>query len=499
MAQTATEAYWLDYFRKSDAQKFTKLHQKIAMHQLAVRIEKKYRSEREILLGHVQKCDSEIKHLIEPIMKYPAVHTILYNFLKECEERNLCFNVEIRKSMSLIKELEAFQKDIADNTNMEILDEKWEKICLNSKEKLDEESENRKKEKTYLDMPKDELAERLSKGEIIPRNEWIPGISTGKRKLDYATLEQHLSFGEEIRNAGKVAYQNKNYELAFTRFSQGVQLLCWVEGKSEEGNEKLQELYKIHLNNQAQSAIKISKYQDAIKASTTIIQEFDEFDNKARYRRGKAYLYLGLIKAAKDDFLFILRSPYANQESRKAASLGLKEIRNVLFKASETQKKLFSESTKNHLFSSNRYLDEKRIDFNTVAKSITEIDTPPISRGKEEQSDLEDNIRLGLDETIKMLEEILQLYTSDEIEKQLHELRRLSDFEERRFVIRLQKILPLILKPILDKYGFTNHSDFQANRRDMEKVASYWSKKDEEVKQLYTECWNAIYDNIWNL
>lgn len=74
-------------------------------------------------------------------------------------------------------------------------------------------------------------------------------------------------------------------------------------------------------------------------ACTTIIQELDEHDSKARYRRGRAYLLLGMTKCAKDDFMFILKSPYSTQEGVCAARLGLQELRQVLNK-SETEAKL---------------------------------------------------------------------------------------------------------------------------------------------------------------
>lgn len=82
------------------------------------------------------------------------------------------------------------------------------------------EEEVRRKTRTWRDIPQDELAERLSKGEIIGRDEWIPGLSQGRRKLDKNMLESHLEFGQRIHREGNTAYENNDYELAFTRYTQ---------------------------------------------------------------------------------------------------------------------------------------------------------------------------------------------------------------------------------------------------------------------------------------
>lgn len=90
-------------------------------------------------------------------------------------------------------------------------------------------------------------------------------------------------------------------------------------------------------------------------ACTTVLQDLDEHDAKARYRRGKAYLLLGMTKSAKDDFMFILKSPYSTNEGVHAARLGLQELRRVLNTSAEDARKTLSRSISGCLFSRDRH------------------------------------------------------------------------------------------------------------------------------------------------
>lgn len=82
------------------------------------------------------------------------------------------------------------------------------------------EEEEERRRRTWRDIPEDELAERLSKGEVIGRDEWVPGLSEGRRKLNAESLMGHLGFGKRIHAEGNEAYEKKDFELALTRYTQ---------------------------------------------------------------------------------------------------------------------------------------------------------------------------------------------------------------------------------------------------------------------------------------
>lgn len=93
-------------------------------------------------------------------------------------------------------------------------------------------------------------------------------------------------------------------------------------------------------------------------ACTTIIQQLDEHDSKARYRRGRAYLLLGMAKSAKDDFLFILKSPYSTREGVHAARLGLRDLRRVVSRSELETKATVRKGLSDGLFSGGRMRDD---------------------------------------------------------------------------------------------------------------------------------------------
>ena len=89
-------------------------------------------------------------------------------------------------------------------------------------------------------------------------------------------------------------------------------------------------------------------------ACTIIIQQLDEHDSKARYRRGRAYLLLGMAKCAKDDFLFILKSPYSTHDGVRAARQGLRELRRIVSQSELEAKRTVCKGLRGGLFSRGR-------------------------------------------------------------------------------------------------------------------------------------------------
>lgn len=150
--------------------------------------------------------------------------------------------------------------------------------------------EEQRKSRTWRDIPQEELAERLSKGEVIARDEWVPGLSEGRRKLNPEMLKSHIEFGERIHKEGNEAYQKDDYELALTRYTQvgiysrislcfnslfliqGVNLLNWVQAETEEETQNVVDpLLLIFLRNQAQAALQLEQYQTAKSEFSSVI------------------------------------------------------------------------------------------------------------------------------------------------------------------------------------------------------------------------------------
>lgn len=520
------EAFWHEFMRRPDAQKALKLEQKMLMKEHAKELSKEYNDESTELKEALLLCSEEVKRLVAPIVKFQMVHRILHNLLKDCRANGSDFNAELLKpDSSIAKQLRALHKEWeADPENVKAIQDKWADICLEAKQDITQDS-HIKKEHTWRDIPKDELAERLSKGEIMPRDEWIPGISKGKRKLDIQSLKQHLTLGEQMRRDGRESFEKGDYEMAFTRFTQGVQLLNWVEGSNSDDNRLVEEMYVTHLRNQALAAIKCEKYHEALKACNTIIQDIDEHDCKARYRRGKAYGLLGMVTFAKDDYVFILKSPYADRDSVKAAKAAMSELRQIVYKYKTITKDIVGKSIQEDTFSEGRDKNPSAA-YQKDANGSDEKDRmledmqrrsrrswfseKPVKLDEEEEEVKRPLAKvssscttaapwLSVDKTKELLEDLLQAYTADPIQQQLNQCKKLADYEERRTLLRIRKFLPDIQMPILHRHGLANHEnefDYQEAKKAMEQTVGYWRPRDEEVRELARECWDVIFGDI---
>lgn len=97
----------------------------------------------------------------------------------------------------------------------------------------------------------------------------VSGISKGKRPLDIQALEEHLVFGERLAREGREAYAVRDYDIAFMRFKQGVELLNWIKAKDPVRQRCVDDMYCMFLRNVAQAALKLEKYQEAIRKAMT--------------------------------------------------------------------------------------------------------------------------------------------------------------------------------------------------------------------------------------
>eukprot|EP00922_Rhytidocystis_sp_ex-Travisia-forbesii_P004893 GHVS01007163.1.p1 GENE.GHVS01007163.1~~GHVS01007163.1.p1 ORF type:complete len:529 (-),score=100.44 GHVS01007163.1:214-1800(-) len=523
MSMYDSEEFWHDFMRRPEAQKALKLEQKMLMKEHAKELSSEYDEESAELKSALLQCSVEVKHLVRPIVRYQMVHRILHNLLKECKANGNDFNYELsRPDSTIARQLKALHNEWkSDPENVKALQEKWTDICLEAKQKITQDS-HVKKEHTWKDIPSEELAERLSKGEIMPRDEWIPGVSEGKRKLDANSLKQHLTLGEQMRRDGLECYQKEDYEMAFTRFTQGVQLLNWVDGTNSDDSRMVEEMFVAHLRNQALAAIKCEKYHEALKACNTIIQDIDEHDGKAHYRRGKAYGLLGMIKYAKDDYMFIIKSPYADRDAVKAAKVAMNELRAIVNKYRNNARNIVTKSIAEDTFSENREGS------GSIPPSSCPRNLPPSMKGPagrrrqwfseapvkvDEANGVDQQPKpppppmgahrlepwLSVEKTRELLEDLLDIYTTDKVQQEIDVCKKLADYEERRTLVRIRKVLPAVQMPLLHRYGLANHEndfDYQDAKKAMEQTVGFWRSRDNEVKELARDCWDAVFGDI---
>ncbi|CDI79502.1 hypothetical protein, conserved [Eimeria acervulina] len=512
MAMHECEAYWQDFLRRPKEQRQLREEQKNVQKETASRMAAQKAAKVAEIETALGACTPEQQDLLRPIFKYPGILERLHDCLVQAERNPSLFSEKIQTDEALNALIREKAEEFKQNPKAFALQEQQlQQLHEEATRGLDAAEMEYLNQRTWKDLPQAELAERMSKGEICPRDEWIPGISKGKRPLEGGALEEHLSFGDRLSLEGRQAYAAGDYETAFMRFKQGIELLNWVEARDKENQQKrIDEAFSLFLKNAAQAAIQLGKYQEAIRACTTVIQEIDEHDSKARYRRGKAYLLLGMTKSAKDDFMFILKSPYSTNEGVHAARLGLQELRSVVNKNEIEAKRTLHRGISGCLFSQGRNTSKETDNLNIAADKESEKyeeDKPqlqshllhaddehaeefrlPPSKATEhtfnekikqrnpkrfiyEDEDISDQATtpeaetrkgkenkaegppLSLEKTRNILIDFLDAYTSEPVASKLRELRSLADFDYKRVIIRCRKYLPEVQRPILQKHG----------------------------------------------
>ncbi|KAL8447769.1 hypothetical protein Emag_004177 [Eimeria magna] len=503
MAMHECEAYWQDFLRRPKEQRAIREEQRRLQKEAADRLAALKTAKMKEVEDALIRCTPDQQRLIRPLLKAPGLLELLHDCLLRSDRDPSIFSKRIETEQPLASRiLEKAAEYEQDPEAFERMEERTHELHEEAARPVDMADLDYLKQRTWKDLPQAELAERMSKGEICPREEWIPA------------LEEHLAFGERLAREGREAYAASDYGTAFMRFKQGVELVNWVEAKDAVRQRCVDDMYCMFLRNVAQAALKLEKYQEAIRACTTIIQQLDEHDSKARYRRGRAYLLLGMAKCAKDDFLFILKSPYSTNEGVHAARLGLRELRRVVSRSETETKATVRKGLSGELFSKGRLTEEEAIratfsaDTNSDEEEYRAEDDeedfrlPPLqkfsgSTASMESSRFGDTQRppLNLDETRDLLLDLLDAYTSEPVASQLNELRSLADLDYRRVVIRARKFLPQIQAPIFARHGLQGESH-RSQMKVLEKSVAFWRFQDPEIADLTRDCLDAIFGDV---
>jgi len=326
--------------------------------------------------------------------------------------------------------------------------------------------------KAWSDMPKDEICERLNKGEQLHIDEWMP--SSGTRKpLNVADAKAHVEFGYKLKQEGTEAYGSyqerkdlTSLRTAGLRFKQGIRLLESVEidyslvnGNNEELDKmqfEMDELESTFYRNHGIIVYHSGEYNECIESCNKAIRNRSD-DYKARYRRGLAYLALSQIVEAKDDFVF-LQKMADNHRANNAGKDGLKQLRDILVNWKADARSFMKKTMDNRVFSKGREAEDASI------KQSLPCDESICRRYEPEDLDtlinnqqkLVYNLRskcslLSREDSILVLMELLEFYNRSDIIELMDRNRLESDFDAKRYIYRFRKdILPLIHKEVYE-------------------------------------------------
>ncbi|KAK6588298.1 TPR domain protein [Cryptosporidium xiaoi] len=439
-------------------------------------------------------CDGRVIKIYERIGSMITTQRRLWNALinNSGVDKSGNFNDEITKgevNELILNELEEIEKNYIENGEyVNKIEEDWDNIKKVSKEgiKISEEIDWNK-------IPEEELGKRLRGGEVFHRDEWIPGNNSG-RKLSEMELKSHMNFGEMIMEEGKKAYESGDLELSYTRYTQGVELLSWVRGENTDSENNRIEMYKRFLKNQSLLALKLGKYNDSIVSCNKVLQ-IDECDEKSLYRRGESYMMLGRYEEAKKDFRFICEFDYFSKEAKIQSRKKLVDM----IKKSRINNNLSKNIINNieGIMLDNRKEGEAKVQvsFNNLESNTSNFSSYKCSNDvKEVESFIkETSPHFDLETTKDILEDLMFVYSCKEFEEELFRMRRLSDYDEKRLIRRLRKVLPEINKPIYEKYGLNlNEMSYECARRKVEGSVAYWRQQNKDVSELSKEIYKYI-------
>lgn len=206
------------------------------------------------------------------------------------------------------------------------------------------------------DVPIKELRQRLGRGEIAPRKEWIPtNDKKDKKTIGKEELEERLNFAEKLNTEGKTALALGNYHHSLTRFTQGIHLLEYYECAEAGDTMAIIDALNKFRRNEAIVNLKLKNYRSTIASCTDCIAD-SPHDGKAKFLRAKAYWAVGDTNLAKIDLEDLIQDPYCTDEQQSAATALMRQIlcdekkdemqiRKIITNINRTQQWIFDRST----------------------------------------------------------------------------------------------------------------------------------------------------------
>ncbi|POM83624.1 TPR repeat family protein [Cryptosporidium meleagridis] len=437
-------------------------------------------------------CDDRVKKIYEKVGSMITTQRKLWSILlntkisaQEQQENMLTEKKQINEL--ILEELNNIEKMYCENTEyINKIEEDWKDV-----KKASIDGVKLSREIDWDSIPEEELGKRLRGGEVLHRDEWIPtqDNNTG-RKLSPAEFKSHLEFGEMILKEGKDRFEKQDFELSYTRYTQGVELLCWVRGSDPESESLRIEMYKKFLKNQALLALKLGKYNDSIQSCNKVLK-IDECDEKSIFRRGECYMMLGRFEEAKKDFRYICEFDYFSKDAKLQSRKKLVEMMKKSKSNNYVNKTIINNL--DGLMQNNRQESKKDVKIQDHYSPAVHHFSSNYQEKQTHSTRNEVQPYFDLETTKDILDEMLFKYSSEEFEKQLFELRKLSDYDEKRFLRRLRNVLPGVNAPIYEKYGLDLQSmSYDKAKRIIEESVSYWRTKDDQVKTLSKEIYKYI-------
>jgi len=327
----------------------------------------------------------------------------------------------------------------------------------------------------------------------------IPGGINGeapdrKQILDSREIHGVLEFGQQIKNEGKEAFEHENWEGALTRYCQGDEMLknFRAEPHLKEENETLSNMHRACLNNKANAALQMDKWQTALKASEHALKIKPD-DEKALFRKAQALEGLGRTDEALETLEEIeaICEDVDNAEIRTSIMEDISERREVIAdvnrRAAQDFNKMLKGMGDKGVFAGGRFLadgtspppaltgeEERKLkkmmdredwlagkakhDASKMMRDGYPVTTPTLpTPSKGSGSGLPQRqpaITITQTQAKELLDELLAAYSSFTFQKAVHADAKAAAYEMHSFLLRLRRTAFVVQKPILTKWGF---------------------------------------------
>lgn len=433
------------------------------------------KKERADLSEALFKCTGSFKRMVSSLLPYPLVLNYLHKELMEAQEMSAGSSEEC---------LLTFVMKMEEPATKTFLEDAQTRI------------------RAEPDVYGQNMVEDSWITDFQSQVDYVPGLSKGKRILDAESTEQFVTLGREMKTAGNNCFAARDFEMALTRYTQGVELLHNVECKENGPQQELMSLLAALLTNQAIAALRTSSWRTAIAACDACLA-INPQNLKARARRAEAYKCLGELETATADLNWILKLKAEDLlqdhdsetaglllgTAKKDARRALQDITGLHIEESEAAKRMIAGAD----FTANRDKEKKT----TVAVPEAQYMPSSTSTATHQRKKSSAVTEKLIDEVValEIQEALVELYTREEVQQGLIALRKAAEYDSGRFIQRLRPFLvKLLQEPVLSKYEF---GEGEAAYRKLERALGQHVSTSEQVKSNTKQILAMLMGDLW--
>jgi len=335
---------------------------------------------------------------------------------------------------------------------------------------------------------------------VRDQTDFIPGERGDKQVVNVHELAEILNLANEMRLAGNASFNEHDFGMAVTRY---LQILRLFEHKSvlrEEDQTLIHQTTHTAHRNLSLAALKNWEWGRACRAADEVLSSQPN-DRVVLLRKAEACEQLGRVDDALSAVDTVLRSPDLvpkSPEDRKARRLR-RQIVEATKQSDRCLRDAMQQSLERQFFSDQRPKPESAPPSPPPLEQT--VDAPRlVSRQSESRqaalppASTDRQRRLSLTEVREIQVQQQALFSEATVQARLNEMRLAADFEEVRFLHRVQPLKLEVQLPLLKRYGF---AETPQGMRDMERAVAAYMADQPDVGQAAKQVALLVMGDIW--